>query len=290
MVADPYLAAADRHLDEAAIVALLRPPDSPVEPAPTPTAAVPTAESVRPSDGHGRTEADGARRTSGADSGGLGIDEGLEAEAIASALLTEAGEPVNLAHIGGIIHRELGGDAVRRTKWFGSGSIRSFLLGRFPEMRSEGDLIWDPDRHPTPVQTSSPSPPSAMVAPGDLPPRIAAVASAAGMPRISSSTWPAVFEVLGQHRSTGSFSLSESTAWCRDELTARGFGVSRTTVNFVVLGCGFGGARLDADPPATREQLREAFTVSVLDRAGAAGLTVTREDEAALRSWLAGEG
>jgi hypothetical protein len=284
MVADPYLAAADRHLDEAAIVALLRPPDSPVEPAPTPTAAVPADAS--------------ARSAAPASS-----DDAQDAQAIAAAALAGASEPIHLSHLGNLVHEAVGSEVVRSSKWFGAGSIRAFLLARFPDWRSEGHLIWDPSRHEAPAPQSvapapapAPSPPAAPAptvtdAPQvELPAPIALLTSAVGLPRLPSSTWPLLFEVLERHDASGGFSLSGAAIWARDELVARGLPVSRKAVNFAIRGCGFGGARLDADPPATREQLREAFTVSVLDRAGAAGLTVTREDEAALRSWLAGEG
>ena len=47
--------------------------------------------------------------------------------------------------------------------------------------------------------------------------------------------------------------------------------------------------RLDADPPPTADQIREAVAVSTIDRAQAASLDFTQEDEQELRLWLSGE-
>lgn len=123
-----------------------------------------------------------------------------------------------------------------------------------------------------------------------LPPLVAEVCAVADLPRLPTTTWIAVFEVLEEYLSDHGFVLAEATAWARDRLAERGTPVGRGAVSFVVRGCLIGGVSLNRVPAPSSDAMRTAFGNSMIERARSAGMELDQADEAALRRWLAGEG
>jgi hypothetical protein len=271
-LAPPYRAVADRHLDEHQLIELLRGAVAPSDQAASDLVDVPG-----PSDAGDTTE--------------VVTDPSSEQEALTVVAheLEAATSPIHLSHLGNQVHRVVGSDVVRATRWFGQGSLRAFVLREFPTWRSEGHHVWDPERHEAPAP-----PPSLSGSPEGsderVPPLIAQLGALADLPRLSSATWPTVFEVLEQYAATHPFSLTEATSWSRDALAERGVHVGRQALGFVVRGCLLGSVSLARVPPPTSEELRTAFAASMIARAESQGLDLADGGRAGLLAWLAGEG
>ena len=110
------------------------------------------------------------------------------------------------------------------------------------------------------------------------------------LPRLNPQAWQATFATLARYAAAYDFNLTHCTAWTRDDLKQEGIHVGRQAVGFVVRGALYGGARLDARPAPSADQIREALLSITLDRVQAQGADVTEQDRTELSDWFSGSG
>lgn len=170
---------------------------------------------------------------------------------VASAAL---GKPI--ATIGNEL-RDAFGDDIRRSDWFGYGSLSTFLLAEVcgPEVRMDAGSI----RSSAQREVGSPV----------VPAIVDRLARVTDLPRLDRQTWQAVFNVLAEYAQTHTFNLTESSSFGRDRLRESGFSVGRQAVGFVVRGALFGGCPLNTVPPPDAQRIGEAFYRSQLQQARA---------------------
>jgi uncharacterized LabA/DUF88 family protein len=252
--APAYKAMADIYLDEAALIGLLRAESTP-------------------------TVADEIAGEAGADASPLGSVAVQEARDVAGRLvvqaLGDADGPVELAHVGELIHSEIGSELIRSTNWFGRGSLSSFVAavgdGGF---RTAAHVVWDPSRHASPSR------------PAGLPSVVEQVCAITDMPRLERETWPVLFDVLADYAATHRFNLTEASAWSRDELARREKPVGRQSVAFVIVGTMHGGVRLDEHTRPSATSIAEGFTRAMVERARVAGVELDDGERAEVAFWL----
>lgn len=274
VLAPAYQAVADRYIDEQQLIGLLLPvADSPED-----------GDPPEPPQGDDLVTADPATSRS-VDLEGTPVDAETRALEALNRLVADASEPVNLASAGAAIHRAAGTDIIRDTNWFGNKTFTEFIQASDPTLRISSDLLWDPARHDAPPERPI------KAAPGPaMPAFISELCTATDMPRLESASWGASFEALAEYAATHTFALTEATAWTRDILSERGYDVGRRVLSFVIRGCLFVSVRLDASPPPTAVELREAFVASIAERARSAGLEATEDELDLLEAWLSGVG
>lgn len=189
-----------------------------------------------------------------------------------------ASSPLNLAALALEVARTIPG--AKQSHWYGHGSFSAAVaaLG-LPHVRFSQHHLWDDDRHQPPAGG----------APGETmtqPEPVEQLARALDLPRVSQEHWPRLFEVVSTYAATNEFNLTEATRWCRDALATEGVSIARNAIGYVVRGCQFGGARLDAEVAPTQEEVARAFLGAVLDRAGALGVALDPGAEQEIAGWL----
>jgi hypothetical protein len=112
------------------------------------------------------------------------------------------------------------------------------------------------------------------------------VSSVTGLPRLSTSDWKALHEVLASYADTQEWSLIESTKWTRDQLVDRGTPIGRGAIGFVVNALARTKAPLNQKPPPTSGEIAAALVYSIVDRAAEAGLVLSDEEAAEVRAWM----
>lgn len=189
-------------------------------------------------------------------------------------------EPLNLAGWAAMLHHRFG-QGLSEGRWFGAGGFaRALERVGLPSLRLSQHFAWDTSRHQAPADRVSPV---AVVGP---PADVARFCEIAKLPRIPSDRWPVIFRTLADYATLHEFQLSESTRWSRDHAAGQGIDIARSAFLYVVRGCVNGGEPLNAEPPPTVDRIGEALLRSVLEGASRAGLDVTDDERAALRTWL----
>lgn len=267
-----YQALADTYLDEQDVLDLMRDPDEEQGMAlsgdhPQPQAVGGTV----PPDGGAPLAAGSLTGPQQADS----VDWKSFSDAVRETYLG-ASEPINLARWSSDLIAQFG-QRLRSESWFGTGGFAR-ALGRvgLEGLAMSQRFAWDTSRH------EAPNDPDAV----DLPPGIARFCQIVGLPRIPSDQWPVLFRALEAYAQQHDYQLTESTRWSRDHAAQEGANIPRSAFSYVVRGCSYGGAPLNAEPPPNGSSIGEAFLASVLEGASKAGLDVDDEDSSELRSWL----
>lgn len=189
-----------------------------------------------------------------------------------------ASSPLNLAALALEAARTIPG--AKQSQWYGHGTFSAAVaaLG-LPQLRFSQHHLWDDDRHQPPAGAT----------PGEgaeQPEPVELLSRALDLPRVKQEYWPKLFEILSTYAASNEFNLTEATRWCRDALARDGVPIARTAIGYVVRGCQFGGARLDADVPPSAEEIARAFLRAVLDRAGTLGVALDSGAEREVASWL----
>ncbi|GGL04845.1 NYN domain-containing protein [Mangrovihabitans endophyticus] len=213
-----------------------------------------------------------------------GADQAYERfRSIVTDRYTDAGEPLNLASLAHEVRRLLGG-AVDTTSWFGHGGFVKALEGlQLPEARFSQHYLWHDGRHPAPPAATASATPGGVA----VPEPVDQLCRLLGLPRLETSTWAAIYQVLADYAETHRFNLTEATRWSRDELVARDVEVRRNTIALVTRGAAYGGCPLYRQPPPSAAEIGAAFLDNVLGRADAADLGLSEADVAVVREWLA---
>lgn len=118
--------------------------------------------------------------------------------------------------------------------------------------------------------------------------RIAQICRITDLPLLNSSKWKATIEMLVCYGNTHDFNLTQATAWTRDQLKKNGIQVGRQAIGVILRASFFGGAALNANPPPNADDIREALIKSTANRANAAGLELSEEEIAELKTFLQG--
>lgn len=267
-----YQALADIYLDEQDVLDLMREPEE--TPAADSSGAATTA--TEPSPGEPSTEQVG--EPGPGDAPTEVVDWQTFADLVRSTY-EAAAEPINLARWSTNLIQRFG-QGLSSGRWFDTGGFTRALESVHLEgLRLSQHFAWDTRRHSAPEDLVS-------SAPDGLPPQIATFAQIAQLPRMPRDRWPVVFQALEAYALTHEFRLTEATRWARDHAAQQGVDVPRSAFAYVVRSCLLGGAPLNADPSPTSHQIGEALLTSVLEGAARAGLEVSDDDTAALRSWL----
>lgn len=270
VLAPAYQAVADRYIDVQSLISLLVPsPDTGDD-----------ADAACPSAAASATEH--SSEAAPLDVAGPPEQAAAQAHAVLTSLMSGVPDPVNLAFAGSALHQVVGGDVIRATNWFGHRTLTEFIKASDPDLRVTANQVWDPSRHEEPAQKATPAP--------EMPTFITDLRAAIDMPLLPSASWDASFRALAEYAATHTFALTEATAWTRDRLAEQGHAVGRQVLGFIIRGCLFVSVRLDAKPPPTATELREAFTASITERARSAGLEHTQSELDLLERWLTGTG
>ncbi|MES2337415.1 MAG: NYN domain-containing protein [Pseudomonadota bacterium] len=178
--------------------------------------------------------------------------------------------PINLSSLAQDVGKRFPG--ARESGSFGPGSFTAVLKRlEISTLQISPYFVWDVDRH-TPPQDGA----NAMV-PSES--KVDQILTALETPRLSTDTWPRVFDVLERYAANHVYSMTEATRWSRDTLVAEGHMIGRGIVNYVVRGTQLGGAPLETDPPPTARQIGLAFCTSLLETAPRLGIDVTPQIE-----------
>jgi uncharacterized LabA/DUF88 family protein len=214
-----------------------------------------------------------------------GADRGADFERFSEIIRNRydaAEQPLNLAALGQDVSQELGTGA-KAGGWFGSGTFaRAIERLALPNLQLGTHHVWDMSRHTPPPETGP--------LPHPLPDSVARVSGPLGVPRLPTSAWPAIADVLAEYAASHHFNMTEATAWSRDRLEERGVKVGRAAVGFALRATTYGGCPLYADPPPTGDEVLQAVVSNILSRAAAAELELNAVEEAELRAWFQGSG
>lgn len=188
--------------------------------------------------------------------------------------------PLNLASLAHDLRRELN-QSIEESGWFGWGAfVRALESLELPHMRFSQHFVWDSSRQ---------DPPDLVTAEIDgvtIPDPVVKLNALLNLPRLSTTSWRSIYQVLSDYAASHHFSLTESTRWSRDRLVEQGVDVSRAAVGFVTRGAAFGGCPLYRQPPPSAEEVGAAFVGNVLSRAQAADIVFTPEEEDGVLAWL----
>jgi len=186
----------------------------------------------------------------------------------------------------GIMLRSTGLDeAIDRSRWFGLGSLRGLIssMAATSDLRTNGLHVWNMAKHAEPEDEDD----DVLTR---MPAFVARCCRVTDLPRLNPQAWQATFAALARYAAAYDFNLTHCTAWTRDDLKQEGIHVGRQAVGFVVRGALYGGARLDARPAPSADQIRDALLTITLDRVQAQGADVTEQDRSELRDWFSGSG
>ena len=186
----------------------------------------------------------------------------------------------------GIMLRSTGLDeAIDRSRWFGLGSLRGLIssMAATSDLRTNGLHVWNMAKHAEPEDEDD----DVLTR---MPAFVARCCRVTDLPRLNPQAWQATFATLARYAAAYDFNLTHCTAWTRDDLKQEGIHVGRQAVGFVVRGALYGGARLDARPAPSADQIREALLSITLDRVQAQGADVTEQDRTELSDWFSGSG
>jgi hypothetical protein len=207
-------------------------------------------------------------------------------ETIVRRVLAASNEPVSMARAAHEVRRSVGSQ-VDSTSWGGSGSFGRFVADiagdhlRIDTTKSPG-WIYDPARHAAPVGGMSRIPP-------DVPEVAERVSRIVGTPLLSSDTYATLFDVLvTDGRSAAGSGNAAAERVTRDVCGQRGMPVSRAAVRFVLVGYQYGHVEW-TNPELDAVALAEAFTGNVLRLARDAQMDLSADEEAQIRSWIAGQ-
>lgn len=208
--------------------------------------------------------------------------EAPDEEARFAAFITrkydEANEPLSLAALAFEAARLC--PNAKRSEWFGKKTFKAAVASlKLPHLRTSNHHLWHDERHQPPA---IPSPAQA----SNVPEIVTIFMRALDLPRIEQKDWPSLFTTLSAYAAEHHFNLTEATRWTRDTLAEQGTKIARGSVAYVVRGCQFGGAPLDADVAPTADQIGDAFYNALLDRAASLGIQVTPDVEQAIADWL----
>ncbi|MDP9799596.1 uncharacterized LabA/DUF88 family protein [Catenuloplanes nepalensis] len=206
-----------------------------------------------------------------------GRDEALTSfgEIIATRLAAADG-PLNLASLAHDVRRQLD-----TTNWFGYGTfVKALYALRLPTARYSSLYLWDISRHTAPPAGAT------LVSGGAMPEPVARLCLRLELPRLTAPTWAAIYDTLAEFAGSHPFNLTEATRWSRDQLAGRGIDVGRQAIAFVTRGAAYGGCPLFRVPAPSAAEIADAFVSNVLQRAEAAEIALTVEDERLVRAWL----
>lgn len=200
------------------------------------------------------------------------------AAAVASVRSSVAGAALGkpIATIGNELHDAFG-DEIRRSDWFGYGSLSAFLRAEVCGLGIQMDA--GNVRLAGNQQVESPA----------LPAIVDRLARVTDLPRLDGPTWRAVFDVLAEYARTHTFNLTESSSFGRDRLRELGFSVGRQAVGLVVRGALYGGCPLNTVPPPDARRIGEAFYRCQLQQARASRYELAADEQRELRNHLLGE-
>ncbi len=146
-----------------------------------------------------------------------------------------------------------------------------------PDLRTKNHYVWNPDIHSEPGGEE------------DTPELITQIFQITDLPLLSPAKWKATIEMLAHYGNTHDFSLTQATAWTRDELKREGIQVGRQAIGVILRAALFGGAARSVNPGPNADDIRAALIRSTTDRAQAASLNLTEEEIAELEEWLQGQ-
>jgi hypothetical protein len=216
-------------------------------------------------------------------------DEIASALHVARAYVTDhyqrAEAPLNLARLASEIQSEVADSSppgiLRATRWFGAGTFGQFLKGLdLSGMELSQHFLWDAARHTPPHEE--------VVDETALPSAVERLTVTLSLPRPPRAAWTAMYAALAEYAATHEFKLADATRWGRDQLAEQELPVSRHMAGVVTRASAFGGAPLHAKPAPSAEQISEAVVRNMLGRAGAAGMILTDDEVAEVRSWFGG--
>ena len=181
------------------------------------------------------------------------------------------------------------------SKWFGHKTLAKFLLQNFDNLKQDGNLIWITDKSQNPKSPAKDLPETdSKRSVENLPEIVAQICQITDLPRLSADRWAETLKMLASYAKSQSqeheFKLSECTLWVRDKLKEKEIPVARKAINRIVQWAHHGGVSLDADPPPTAKQIREAVIQNAVVRSSESNLNLTLEGQKELRNWLQGNG
>lgn len=187
--------------------------------------------------------------------------------------------PINLAALAAEAARLFPG--AKQSRWFGHGTFSAALIALdLPHASFSNHHVWDDDRHQPPAGAAISDETMQQPEPVELLSRVLE------LPRIPQEHWPKVFTTLADYAASNTFNLTEASQWCSDALANEGIAVGRSVIGYVARGCQYGGARLDGETAPPAGEIARSFLDAVLDRAGAAGVTLEPEAEREVAEWL----
>ena len=190
---------------------------------------------------------------------------------VVSARYLTSPTPVNLASLASEVRREIGPIGTD-SGWFASGGFSAAVtsLG-LPHLVIDGHVVRNLSRHRADLE---------------LPPVVNRLSDALKIPRLPSSAWSKIYEVLATFLVDHEFSLSGITKWAREELANRGMPVSRSSIGFVVRASAFGGMPLYATPPPGAASIGGAVVRNFVDRADAVEIQLNPDDVRSIEEWF----
>lgn len=199
-----------------------------------------------------------------------------------------ASSPINLAALAQDLRGEFAAE-IDASQWFGHGSlVRALEALELPHFTRSQHHLWDASRHNPPASAGANigSSGTGMSSPVPQPEPVARLSTLLNLPRLPAESWPRVFGILAEYAITHDFNLTEATRWSRDRLVERGVDANRNAVGFVTRGAAYGGCPVFRQPPPTMDEIGDAFVRNVLDRADAASMTLSPEDQRVVAEWL----
>lgn len=195
------------------------------------------------------------------------------------SIYSKANDPINLARLSSDL-KAASGAGLEDGTWYGARTfVRALQMLELPNAQFSQYHLWDPTRHIEPLASMSAPRPA-------LPATVMHFPEVTGMPTLSSSHWPVVFETLATYAAMHVFNFTEASKWSRDQVAGQGLEIPRRAFSFVVRACRDGGANLNADPSPDAAAIARAFFISVLRQAELAGLEVDESEKQELAAWL----
>jgi hypothetical protein len=206
-------------------------------------------------------------------------------ESIVRRLVAEADEPIAMARAAHEVRKQVGRQ-VDDTGWGGAGSFGKFVAEIADEYLWVNTSIgagwlYDPARHTLPQAGVS-------ATPVGLPEVAVRVCQVVGTPMLSTEAYICLFDVLASEaRAVADRGQAEAERTARDVCAARGNPVPRNAVHFVLLGYRYSGVDW-TDASLDAADLARVFVDNVLKLAADAQMSLTAEEQDAVRAWVEG--
>jgi uncharacterized LabA/DUF88 family protein len=186
-------------------------------------------------------------------------------------------------------------EQLNNTDWLGAGTFKSLLgqlnLGQLKTSSINPGFVYDPARHRLPgamSEADSGRPDTFMQKHPELAPLARKVQQLTDTPYILPEQYTLLFQELAREINKRGYQMVRTSKIVRDRCVEKGAPISRSIVNFVLVGINNAGHTLGRSEKQEASKLAEALVKNTLALCQNAQFNLTDEETEQVRNWLTG--